>query len=1116
MVVKDDDVGPVTNTVRTTWGQLRMDRLLHNVPAPRTPQATPHREFVYAGDLITYTIAACNSGALTATNVVLTETIPTYTTYVERGLGWVYAAPRIYTMPVGTLAPGDCILRYMVVRVDEDLPFTVHNLDNLVCGWSDQPDLDPVDNCNHEDTPVRQYPLRVSKSAPACVLPGQWFRYVITYENLSGETLHDVTLTDTLDISVTYAGGSGDRWNCTGTLCTQTLVSVPAGMSGTLHLPVRLAPDFPYRTRDEFVNRVEIQGGHTFTLHTPVCICADLSVAKHGVVWHTAPAYRLAMQAAWAARGYGSPPERREAAFLANLPPQEAQWEAVRPGEWIVYRILYANLGTLPSSNVILTETLPAHTTYQGQGWTQVGDITYTLSLGDLPAGTPGEVQFIVKVDDSVPSTVDWIYNHVTIGGTAPECNLDNNEAEYFTPLYNAGNTGINLSKQGPPTARTNDIITYTIVAENTAGQITGATLTDALPEGLEYVAGSCTYTINGGTPQPCGPPPTLWQADLDTGDRIETTFAAIVRVEPTHVNWPLMNCATLAWGNGSEQACFTTNINPVGTDLLVMKNDRVGPGLAQEFATTGEIVTYTIAVLNTSSYTITGIVLTETLPLYTQFVPTSTTAWTQVTSRTFIHALPHPLAPGEGYTAYFLVQIDNPPAGVPSVVNRVCGWGREEDLNPANNCWEEDTPVQNVWRGLWLSGRETDNALRINPQPPTATVYSNLSTGVGSKPFGITGDGQRLYVVNFGDAVRDAAGNDRGTLSVIDPLHNTHIKVTLGTLPTFAEVLTTTGCVYVTNYAAADSGAGGISVYCPQINPTEVIATIMPEVHGFFGIASDPASNRIFAINRGFAPNTPPAECNSDYTHAPWCPGIYVIDALNLQVTAYIPITDTPMEAVYKPTLGLPGQGRLYVIVAGPIENGRSSLNEAWVYESHDGLLDTTPAYRLPLGCQMTDESVWNGGEGIAAQGNYVYISNYCDHSLSVIQDTAFNLPMGTALAQAERTTTTGTATHPPGTVILPHYLYFPLIMRNYDPYAPRLIRIIYFDDPGTVIIPRGNAPADACVGRCPKGIGFYDGYVFVSLFGSNTIARIDDQYRISFIAVPQIDNINQVYGWP
>ncbi|MBN2389527.1 MAG: DUF11 domain-containing protein, partial [Anaerolineae bacterium] len=117
VVIKDDNVGPITNTVMTAQNQAVFDRWRQSaaVLAP-----TQHREFVFEGDLITYTISVVNVGLVPATNVVLTETLPLYTSYV--GYGWTALGGRTYVTSVGTLQPGAGVVRYFVVRVDEPLP----------------------------------------------------------------------------------------------------------------------------------------------------------------------------------------------------------------------------------------------------------------------------------------------------------------------------------------------------------------------------------------------------------------------------------------------------------------------------------------------------------------------------------------------------------------------------------------------------------------------------------------------------------------------------------------------------------------------------------------------------------------------------------------------------------------------------------------------------------------------------------------------------------------------------------------------------------------------------------------------------------------------------------
>jgi uncharacterized repeat protein (TIGR01451 family) len=156
VVIKDDDVGPTTPMALETAKRSVVDQWLGTARLPAALAPAQHRRFVYAGDLVTYTVVVVNAGVYTATNVVVSETLPLYTDYV--GIGWTYAPAlggRTYTRTVGTLAPGDGRVYYFVVRVHDPLPVGVTNLINLVCVWSDEIDLDPDDNCNYEDTPVR-------------------------------------------------------------------------------------------------------------------------------------------------------------------------------------------------------------------------------------------------------------------------------------------------------------------------------------------------------------------------------------------------------------------------------------------------------------------------------------------------------------------------------------------------------------------------------------------------------------------------------------------------------------------------------------------------------------------------------------------------------------------------------------------------------------------------------------------------------------------------------------------------------------------------------------------------------------------------------------------------
>jgi uncharacterized repeat protein (TIGR01451 family) len=432
VVVKDDDVGPASplNAFLTVGKQSAVGRLLRTASeqAPLTETSfglvlAQHREFVHEGDLVTYTVAVVNTGSFTATDVVLVETIPEHTDYV--GIGWTHVTTRTYTQTVGTLAPGAGRVYYLVVRVRDVVPAGVDNLVNRVCGWSDETDVYPDDNCNYEDTPFRSQPLRVEKSAEDCISPGDAFNYRVTYQNTTADTtFYSVELTDTLPAYVSYTGGP--EWSCIGQICSRVVISIPPGTTGTLLLPVQLSAAFPYTVQTSITNVVEIQGGDQFVLVTPIDTGPDLSVIKNDNVGPLP----TSLQARWEALGRRLHPLRLLSSFQATQ-----QREFVRPGERITYTILYLNDGFGPATGVVLTETLPLYTSYVGGGWTHAGDRQYVLNIGDLAPGEGGGARFIVQVDDPFPPGTDRVINRVDIGGGIPECNQSDNWSADDTPV---------------------------------------------------------------------------------------------------------------------------------------------------------------------------------------------------------------------------------------------------------------------------------------------------------------------------------------------------------------------------------------------------------------------------------------------------------------------------------------------------------------------------------------------------------------------------------------------------------------------------------------------------------------------------------------------------------
>ncbi len=408
-VIKDDHVGPSTLTAT----QSLVDPI------------TDHRDYVSEGDWITYTIAVFNHGPAPATGIVLTETIPTYTTYLERGFGWISLDGRTYTRLIPDLEPETGYLTYIVVQVNDPLPEEVTNLVNLVCGENQTPDPNLINNCHYEDTPILRRPLRISKSGPLCVLPGSAFNYTPYYTNTNlSIALTNIVITDTLPPFVTHVVSPADGWQCLGNRCTLTIPTLAAGAGTTgpwLQVQLDPAVDTPWIT-----NTIEISGGYSYSLRSQVAAGPDLSIVKNDNVGPLPPVQRSRWQEL-SRRLYG------------KAAPRADQREFVRPGEQITYTLLYVNTGYGTANHVTITEHLPAYTRYVGGGWTHIGGNNYIRTLNSLAPNMGGELQFIVEVIDPFPQNTDHVINVVDIASDQTECNTTNNTSNDHTPVHSNG-----------------------------------------------------------------------------------------------------------------------------------------------------------------------------------------------------------------------------------------------------------------------------------------------------------------------------------------------------------------------------------------------------------------------------------------------------------------------------------------------------------------------------------------------------------------------------------------------------------------------------------------------------------------------------------------------------
>jgi thermitase len=94
--------------------------------------------------VLTYTISYGNEG-IDATGIIITETLPVNTIYIDRGVGWTTSDNSVYTYSVGSLLYGDSGQVTFTVQVSE--PLTIGQLiTNVVSIGSPEAECDSGDN----------------------------------------------------------------------------------------------------------------------------------------------------------------------------------------------------------------------------------------------------------------------------------------------------------------------------------------------------------------------------------------------------------------------------------------------------------------------------------------------------------------------------------------------------------------------------------------------------------------------------------------------------------------------------------------------------------------------------------------------------------------------------------------------------------------------------------------------------------------------------------------------------------------------------------------------------------------------------------------------------------
>ena len=287
--------------------------------------------------------------------------------------------------------------------------------------------------------------------------------------------------------------------------------------------------------------------------------------------------------------------------FLAKT----AAPERLRVGETLTYTLVVTNAGgPLVATHVRLEDALPlsvtdVFSTYsQGPGCDRVGRLVI-CDLDTLEVDASATVTLtVVTLDDGT------ITNTASVSSFEVDPQPDNNQASATTPVDPAAD--LVVAKQAWPQVVLGQPLTYTVVLTNNGPSLaTQVELTDTLP---------LSVSLDGIAPGPgmnCDEAGGVITCDLAALAQ-DASVTAVVTVIPTATgtieNRVRVTGAEFDPDLANNLITATTMVLPVA-DLQVTKGgvpDRLG---------VGEVLTYTIAVVNHGPSPATAVVLTDDLP---------------------------------------------------------------------------------------------------------------------------------------------------------------------------------------------------------------------------------------------------------------------------------------------------------------------------------------------------------------------------------------------------------------------------------------------------------------------------------------------------------------------
>jgi uncharacterized repeat protein (TIGR01451 family) len=405
---------------------------------------------VQAGGTLVYSIDWSTAGTEAAQNVVITDALPANTAFQSCAPAPCSQVGGVVTWNLGNRNPNVSGTVTVAVTVASPLPnlTLLTNAARISDGNGGLPTTD-----SEQTTVQSSHALNVTKTAPATVAAGGQIVYSIAWSVSGNETAQNVVIEDVTPPNTTFASAAGAATIDAPAVGSVGLVrwrlgNRPPGSSGAVTLVVNVNTPLPNGTLvNNTATIADGNGGATDTDSASTTV-----TSSHGFTL-----------------------------TKTDTP------DPVTPGGILNYTVNWQVTGNEPAQNVVVTDAIPANTAFWSCGGCVLQSGVVRWNLGTRNPGDGGDLTLQVLVNTPLPDG--------TLITNVARISDGNNGAPLAATATTTVQSGHSLviNKSAPSAVGAGSLIAYSIDYAVSGSEVApGVVITDALPSGTSYLAGSC------------------------------------------------------------------------------------------------------------------------------------------------------------------------------------------------------------------------------------------------------------------------------------------------------------------------------------------------------------------------------------------------------------------------------------------------------------------------------------------------------------------------------------------------------------------------------------------------------------------------------------------------